>query len=614
MMQSIRQNTQAHGHDAAVKAYNANLPARQRRMGWMRQWVDGTQYEGRANWFSDGEHAPPLLEREPCVVYPAARIAINSNVDLVLGDGRFPEIDVESDGGDEASDEAARECNEAVRKLVKTTKLKAAARRALRECQKVGSTIAIISVRSGKPAIDVPRAEWAEPKFGADGEIESVEIRYPYISEQRSPRGERTEKCLLFRRVIDTENDTTFLPGDAALSGSEPEWKVDATKTFAHGLGFCPVVWHAHMRECDIVETFDGEAIHEGLLDEIFAHDVSLSQRHRASLYVGDPQIVETGVSDIGAIGTTGRMADTGMMPGEVLATMSGGRPSASNPIIGTFGARPGPRVRRKSPGEVWSYDDQNARVSYLTVPADALNVIAENACDLKTKLCESMAVVLIDPENVKFASTLSGKALEALKARQLDRCNQIRDDFWDGWIEPVVRMLCRVCVAKATGLVQRLVEILPGVASVAAGAELEPLWGDYFNPSPDDDQKTVNTVTHARDAKLLSRRRALELLAPVFGTASVDEEERALEDESAEADARAEEAAARQNAALHSAMQLGAQANGSRDHTGAGSGAGPKPGGTPGGGGGAVPAAAPGNSSSKDSGQSRNATGKARR
>lgn len=599
--------SKAAGYDEALKAYEANVSRRSARLMELREWVETTQYHGRANWFDDSDNAPPLLQRAPCIAYPIVDAAIESNVDLVLGDGRFPEMRVDIDpsaiaglGFDEAaglenddpegdeggkpkrprdeSAEAVTYAEDAIRKLLKVSRFKRSARLAFREAQGTTSDATIIGLRNGRPFLDVVRGEWCEPKFVGDGsgDVESLEIRYAYIAEIKGPGGEKRAVCRIYRRTIDAQRDVTYLPGEANAAGTEPRWVEDKTKTVVHGLGYCPVVWYAHMRECDTVDTIDGHAIHERCTDEIFAHDVALSLRHKAAVTLGAPTVVETGVEQGSGPGATGRTYDPASDPGAILATANGGRPSLQNPVTGFYGAGTPKKARKLGPAQLWSYDGSDVEVKLLELSAGALKALDEHAQDLRVKLAESLCVVFLDPNNLKFASTTSGKALGALKARQLDRCDQYREDFWDGWLEPALKMLLRLVSAMPGALVPSLKAIAPILASVAASAEITPEWGDYFKPTIEDEQKTVDLVIKARDAGLLSRRRALEIVGPICGVTSFDEEEDAIEAEAHEAAERAEQAASRQNAALHSAMKL---ANGAQDNPGAGEGAGPEPG-----------------------------------
>src|SRR5262249_18269143 len=156
-------------------------------------------------------------------------------------------------------------------------------------------------------------------------------------------------------------------------------------------------------RECSTVADYDGQSIHETVLEEIEGLDFALSQRHRSALFCGDPQIVETGVAPgYNPSGETGHTA--------VPATAMGGKDSKSNPVTGSY-VSPQPRPARvKSPGKVWQYENTEVKVAYLVLPPEALQALDSHAADLRNKLAETLAVVLIDPQNAKFTSDMSGR------------------------------------------------------------------------------------------------------------------------------------------------------------------------------------------------------------
>src|SRR5258705_13878981 len=77
-------------YDNAVKRINDATSPRSQNIARLRRYVDGTQYEGLPNWFdSDG---PPLWNRAPCVVDPIVKNAIAQKVDLICGEGRYPNV------------------------------------------------------------------------------------------------------------------------------------------------------------------------------------------------------------------------------------------------------------------------------------------------------------------------------------------------------------------------------------------------------------------------------------------------------------------------------------------------------------------------------------------
>lgn len=519
--------------EKANRALLANRSPRYERLNRLEQYVDTTQYDDRQfDWFDDSEDAPPLRERRPCIAYPIVQAAIDSNVDLCLGEGKFPAICLTD--GDDAEEEASAALSETERqtadagitKLVEASKLKRVFRRAMALAQGCGTTVVIVGVRGGKPFAEVEQAKRCtcerDKKTGA---VKSLEIRYPYQVEVRDERdGCWRLETRLYRRVIDEQRDVTYLPQEAIEDGREPKtWKEDPELTAEHGLGFCPVVWYAHMVASTTAEQSDGRAIHARVLGEIEALDVALSQWHRAAFYSGDPQGYEAGVDSQGAFGDAARTHD----PNRIWSTRgpgSGGM-SDKNPVIGEYVpaiASAQKPARKKGPGVWWSYPNAEVKVGLLTLPGDALKCIEENARDIRDKVAESLGVVFSDPEMVRFASALSGKAQQMLRQRQLDRCDQYRDDMDDGLIVPTVHLLLRVCrkVAVKSKAIRKTIAILSRLGDEPS---LSLRWGAYYAPDPEEEKKQAEFLTTADKAIPLPLKTKVQKLARALGVENVD-------------------------------------------------------------------------------------------
>lgn len=525
---------------SAIDAARANLSPRQKELDTLERFARGTQYEGRANFF---DTTVPLWERAPCVVYPIVQIAIDSNVDLVLGEGRFPDVtsapgeDDEEHGG--LSREQSLDVDRAISELCDRVRFRSVSRQALTHAQESRSVACIAGTRKGKPFLELVRSRWCEPTFGDGGVLVKLEIRYPYLQPSKQADGKWKLSPFLYRRVIDEKADTTYLPVVADKSGREPPedaWVIDKSKTVEHKLGFCPCHWYPHDKECSTVAEYDGRAVHETILDEVQALDFSLSTRHRSAIFCGDPQIVETGVAlGYNPSGQVGRTS--------VPATMAGGTPSNENPVSSHYVSPTGQSARVKSPGIVWQYEDPNVKVAYLALPHDALKTLDENAADLRNKIAEALAVVIIDPQNAKFTSDMSGRAIEQLRARQFDRCDRIRDDVGDNWILPVVKLLLRIALTAKVKIksIVAVRDVLTQFISDAAEAPMLFLrWrSGYVKPTADDENKEVTTTALARDKKLITRRMAVEKVAHIYNIQNVDQAVEALDDEEAESAAK---------------------------------------------------------------------------
>lgn len=523
----------------------------------LESYVKCAQYDGRPSWW---DLDVPLQERAPCIVYPITRIAINSNTDLVLGEGRYPELTTkiaedEADDENGLSSDQSKEVDRFIREYHRVSRFKAGARESFNSGQGCGSVACIHGVRQGKPFQDLIPAKWCEPELDQEGAVLKLTIQYPYLEQYQDKAGDWCVRTKIYRRVIDDQNDTEFFPADAPdTRNAEIDWKPNKARSVQHKLGFCPVVWYPFMRGAQPINVVDGEAIHAFLYQEIEAHDFALSMRHRASLYAGDPQWVEIGVEQGYNPSDGGR---TAMLP----ATPQGGAPSADNPVVGGYvlGAK---QARKRGSSQIYQYESPDVKVELVTLPGDALTALHDNAFDLRMKLQEAMAVVFLDPENIKFAVTTSGKALAAIKQRQLDRCDQYRDDFADKFFEPSVSMQLRIAQAilargeklrvpgaeKVKPLLKKF--MVDGQWSVPS---LQIIWGDYFKPDPEDQQKIIAMVVSALSSPIpvLTLGLALQKIAPIFGIENIAAIQEQLEQEQADRDAHQLEKTTAEHAAL---------------------------------------------------------------
>lgn len=550
------------GYAEAVKRFRGNLSPRAAKLTQLESFVKGTQYNGRPSWWSIDV---PLQERAPCVVYPVVRIAIHSNVDMVLGEGRYPEITtkVAEDEGEEDNGldlEHSKIVDRFIREYHKICRFKSGSRESFAEAQGCGSVAAIHGVRNGRPFQDLIPAKWCEPEFDTEGAVSRLVIQYPYIEQYQDQNGSWCARTKLYRRVIDTTRDVEYFPADAPdHTGMQISWRENPQRTVDHGLGFCPIVWYPFMRGAQPINVVDGQALHVGLFDEIEAHDFSISMRHRAAIYAGDPQVVEIGVERGYNPSTVGRLP---VMP----STPKGGTPGEENPVNGEWSTLGGgmAQARKRGSTTIWQYEEPETRVSLLTLPSDALKALDDDAKDIRIKLQESLAVVFLDPENVKFAATTSGKALQAIKQRQLDRCDQYRTDFGDRYFEPSVSMQLRIAqtilgrgeklrVPGAKAVTPILKQFMEG--SMWMAPTLQIIWGDYFKPDPDEQLKLVTMITTALNSPvpILTTRLALQKLQDIFNIENIAAIEDELATETQARDARELQKTTAEQSALHS-------------------------------------------------------------
>lgn len=540
----------------AIEAFEANVTLRYIRIDAHERWADGTQYEGLQSWWDDKDDKP-LWERAPCVVYPVVKIAARSNVDLCLGEGRFPsftarpgEDEQEEDGGLNEDDSSI--LDRFLRHYHKVSKFRAHSRDCFYSSQTGGSVATIYGIRDNKPFCHRVPAKWCEPAFDQDGNVTKLEIKYPYVEEYRKG-GKWAKRTKLYRRVIDDKNDTEFFPADANVTGMDPVWKKNPERSVEHGFGFCPVVWYALMKGTTTVNVIDGKPIHDKLQNEIRAHDIARSQWHRGAL-MSEPQICEFGVPQGYSPTETGRVAFALQSEGDpVKFTDDNGAivPGQMEKVTGAFidAKSKGSPARKKGPGFVWQYTSKDQRVETLEIPEGALKAQENNCRDLRIKLQEALAVVFLDPENIKFAATTSGKALIAIKQKQIDRCDQFRDDLSDEFFEPSLSMQLRIAqkfLSKGGKLrvpgatkVKPILDRFIGDDNAWEAPSLSVEYGPYTKPDPEEQQKIVALVQTALGGKggrpLINLQTAVKRVAKIFGIenvqALIDELEKAEED-----------------------------------------------------------------------------------
>lgn len=547
----------ASAHLARV-AYEANASARFRRLDRYEQIVDGNQYEGRAKFSDD---TVPLLERAPSIVYTLVGNAIRSHASMVCGEGRFPRLTTHGDEDGQLLDQRfglskddSAILDPLICAIVKQTKLRTTSRRLLEAALGCGTSVPVVCARNGRLAVDTIPAKWCTPTFdeNAPGVVTKLEIRYPYLEEVANPHtGKPDVIAMLYRRVIDETSDITYQPARANRNGAEPTWLVQ--KRYDHDLGFCPVVWYKHAADEATVAEIDGRALHRTLLDEIYALDLARSQLHRAVVQTLDPILAEIGV-------------DPDFSP----APMVGGpRIDLGNPVTdpanrlwGNIHAGPPRMGRKRAPGMAYQYPP-GAEVKYLTVPGDAMTAGEHNVSSLYEMICDSLHWRPMDPESMK-QTALSGRALEWLHRKQIDFDNELRTDFGDHCLLPLVDLLLRAAyvlgsrrLTDKSGKLGRSPLYLRGVeqalpilarffAEQDAGndstvrvwmpPEIDLVWPPYFPPTELDAKAIGDNVRADLAAKIITRRTAVEKVAPFYGIADINAYVVTLEQDDADA------------------------------------------------------------------------------
>jgi hypothetical protein len=521
------------GEDNARALAASLYTARTLKLETFERYYNGTQYEGREDFFSP-KNPVPLLERAPCVVYPVVEAAVRQHADFALGEGRFPTFTTGIGEDDEddlfgLSEDDSETLDRFLAKLCEHSRFVETCHYALMAGESIGSACVVYSFDGfGSLRAEHVEACHAEPTFDSDGSLVKLEIKYPFIDLFDAEDNTVRARCMFYRRVIDATSDTVFKVAEVLHKGVEPRASIDKERSTEHGLGFVPAIWYAFKRPWHKAGHFDGRPIHHSQLDEIDALNFSLSQRHRAALYMGDPQVVEVGVSP------GENPAPTGAAP---RATLKELRDSSGNTIYG-FGYSERPRnARQKGAGVVWQYENPDAKVDLLSLPGDALKAVSEHAADLQNKVEAVLGYTGTSPEHVK--GTLSGKALSLLFGRTTAFVDQVRNDFWSGFMLPSLSLMLRMVyevngrspgsvyisgVTKAAPILDRFNREVADAGKRWFAPHIKPVWGRYFEAGPEEETAVVNTAATAFEKGLVPRAIAIEKLRGVFVFQSAQE------------------------------------------------------------------------------------------
>lgn len=466
----------------------------------------------------------PLRDRAPAVRAKLARTAGLRLAHMVAGERSFPTIAVGARGYKLTLSDGERDALQAlVDELRTAAKLSPRLRALIVEGLKTGSSVAVQSLARGVPRVQILPAKWCEASRDASGAIVRLVVQY----KTPGPGG----KLYVYRREIGDGLDLAYeaIPAER-LASPDFAW---AHVPIAHKrpIEFVAVVWTRNL--CEAVEeahAVDGHALAEGLEDELAAIDLELSQLLRNALYNGEPQMVRTGVDPekpAPPLGAPGREAAPGF--------------SWMNSVLPGWARGGSKPATQKAPGKVW--DLATGSDAKLLESTGAGAQIIQGALDrLGRVVTDAMGVVMVDPATLG-GGDLSARALAMLYGPQLDTADNLRVEYGDALVE-IVGQLLRLCAGEAAAAEGVRLSAWEAARSVLAkcwavdadGARvwnppaLTLAWGEYFEPSWADISAAVDATTKAVEGRVMSRRAAVGLLAPLVGTPDAAEEMDAIE------------------------------------------------------------------------------------
>lgn len=417
-------------------------------------------------------------QKRPTAPYHLAKAIVDRFTGLLFSETRKPDVEVE---GDPSTDDFLHACMEQCRFWARW-----------REARTIGgasgSVLMTMHLRRGRFVIQSHNPKhvqmlWKDRR-ALDPHAALILYRYPQEEYTRDPKtGEMTTKVVeyLYRRIITEVDDTVYVPVKLEPA-SDLKWEVESCVT--HNLGFFPGVW---VQNKPVTEQEDGDPDCQGAWQTFDTIDRLLAQMNKSLLLNMDPTLVLK------------------LDPKEVLAQ--------------------GNSVRKGSENALYVGSQGNA--NYLEMQASGIERAGQLVDRLKQNALDVCRCVLIEPEKIS-GSAQSAKAMEYLYAPMLEQADELRSQWGDNGIIPMLRMMERMArevhgrrlVVANKEFVQKL--DLPPKAdgtprTIGPGGWIRLKWGQYFSPTETDRQTEISNVTSAKSGGLIDKETAVNRGAVIF-------------------------------------------------------------------------------------------------
>jgi len=502
---------------------------RAKRLRALSSFYEGTQHDHcGASW--DGRPRKPGLsylqerippkglvptnaitheDRKPDADYPLGRQIVSSFTDMVLGEGRHPQLRVEADRRTELYLDACMEASDTWDTLI--------------ECRdtagQTGAAAMSLGVDDGEPTAEPhhPADLWVKRWRPGGKWIPAEVVEQRLIEKQVEQKGRLvTVRCWRTRYwneyVVVHYEDVPEDFGSDAKAGPPPPIPIamnddGSLKIVEHGVGRCPVVWLQNTRNAKAPE---GRPDYEGVFPLLDKVDRLQSMVVRASIANVDPTLV--------------RKVDENV--------------------------RKRRQQERKGFGAMIDVGP-GGDAKFLETSGASVEMGWNGVHNVRDEVLQTVGCVLITPETA--GAYKSGEALQLLWRRMEARCGRIRKPLTD-----VIRQISAIWLKLGRDLevssseednpegivlpplVEKVVEadvekVTSKPHEVGDGHFIDPQWPPYHTPTATQLQAMATALATATTQKqTLSAETATGTLVRYLGRGDMAEERRRIEEEKA--------------------------------------------------------------------------------
>lgn len=438
--------------------------------------------------------------KRPTAPYHLAKAVVDRFTGLLFSNTRKPDVVVEGDPMTEKFLEA----------VIEQSRFWAKMREARAMGGACGSVLLTAHLREGRFSIEVHNPKhcqitWADHRALAP---RGVLISYTYqveedIYDPKNPGVVVGTQMVdyLYRRIITDVEDTVYkavrLDPDAAMDW-EPE------DTVRHDHGFFPGVW---VQNLPVLGQDDGDPDCQGAWQSFDTIDRIISQMNKAILLNLDPTLVMS-------------------VDPKTIAAQGGSVRTGSD---GALNVGPG------------------GAATFLEITGGGVAAGMTLYTVLKQNVLDVVRCVLVDPQTIS-GSAQSGKALEYIYAPMLEKADDLRAQYGDLGVVPILRIIERMSRKYAATTfrleddpsgaprIGRYVFDLPPTRNelgaleptvLGAGGYIQIKWGPYFALTLEDKGKGVANLVAAKSGGLIDASTAITQAGPLFDirdTAAVEE------------------------------------------------------------------------------------------